>query len=135
MLRLPASQRETCFFWCLPKHGSCDTASGVSVGNKGIYRVCGGFQRGRCPLCVVAEEGVTGEKPHRKGFSLRAVFWLLFVRTRSSPGWGAGEAPRKGGYGAESPEIACAETQSPRGLYFLLSSTNFRNRWLRQLLV
>ena len=36
----------------------------------------GGFQRGTgVPLCVVAEKGVTGEKPHRKGFSLRVVFW------------------------------------------------------------
>ena len=28
-----------------------------------------GIPKGGAPLCVVAEEGVTGEKPHRKGFS------------------------------------------------------------------
>ena len=56
--------------------------------------LCGGFQRGRCPLCVVAEEGVTGEKPHRKGFSSRACFCLLFPREKSNPGSGGG-APAK----------------------------------------
>ena len=53
-----------------------------------------GNPKGASPLCVVAEEGVTGEKPHRKGFSLRAVFWLLFVRTKSNPGCGAGSPIR-----------------------------------------
>ena len=43
-----------------------------------------------CPLCVVAEEGGTGEKPHRKGFSLRAPFCLLFRRGKSRPGCGGG---------------------------------------------
>ena len=56
---------------------------------------CGGFQRGTgVPLCVVVEEGVTGEKPHRKGFSLRACFWLLFARAKSNSGCGA-ESPIK----------------------------------------
>ena len=34
---------------------------------------CGACADAR-PLCVVAEEGVTGEKPHRKGFSLVCPF-------------------------------------------------------------
>ena len=53
-----------------------------------------GIPKGASPLCVVAEEGVTGEKPHRKGFSSRACFWLLFARAKSNPGFG-GEAPEK----------------------------------------
>ena len=68
---------------------------GTSTVEQRGRRLCGGFQRGACaPLCVVADEGVTGEKPHRKGFSLRAVFWLLFVRTKSNPGCGAGSPIR-----------------------------------------
>ena len=68
---------------------------GTSTVEQRGRRLCGGFQRGACaPLCVVADEGVTGEKPHRKGFSLRAVFWLLFVRTKSNPGCGAGNPIR-----------------------------------------
>ena len=56
---------------------------------------CGGMRDAelvptRAPLCVVAEEGVTGEKPHRKGFSLRAPFCLLFRRGKSRPGCGGG---------------------------------------------
>ena len=50
---------------------------------------CGACADAR-PLCVVAEEGVTGEKPHRKGFSLRAPFCLLFRRGKSRPGCGGG---------------------------------------------
>ena len=53
-----------------------------------------GFPKGGAPLCVVADEGVTGEKPHRKGFSSRAVFWSLFVRTKSDPGFGGGAPAR-----------------------------------------
>ena len=49
----------------------------------------GGIPKGASPLCVVAEEGVTGEKPHRKGFSLRACFCLLFPRGKSRSGCGA----------------------------------------------
>ena len=57
--------------------------------------LCGGFQRGAgAPFCVVADEGVTGGKPHRKGFSLRACFWLLFARAKSNSGCGA-ESPIK----------------------------------------
>ena len=68
---------------------------GASTVEQRDWRLCGGFQRGAgAPLCVVADEGVTGEKPHRKGFSLRAVFWLLFVRTKSNPD------PGRGGPGA-----------------------------------
>ena len=47
----------------------------VSAGEQRDRRLCGGFQRwAGAPLCVVAEEGVTGEKPHRKGFSLVCPF-------------------------------------------------------------
>src|SRR5699024_10530845 len=77
------------------------------------WRSCGGFQRGaRAPLCVVAEEGVTGEKPHRKGFSSRACFCLLFPRGKSRSGSGGetpatpgvrGRSPRKKECGAEGP--------------------------------
>ena len=74
----------------LPRSGPCGAVlvSHRTIGN------AGGFQRGQCPLCVVAEEGVTGEKPHRKGFSLRAPFCLLFRRGKSRSGYG-GEAPEK----------------------------------------
>src|SRR5699024_1104124 len=76
-----------------------------------VGRPCGGFQRGAgAPLCVVAEEGVTGEKPHRKGFSSRAVFWLLFVRTKSNLGSGGG-AP-----GSHRPQPSHTEKEkSPAG--------------------
>ena len=57
----------------------------------------------RAPLCVVAEEGVTGEKPHRKGFSSRACFCLLFSREKSRSGYG-GETPETPGTGAEPPK-------------------------------
>ena len=48
---------------------------GASTVEQRDWRLCGGFQRGAgAPLCVVADEGVTGEKPHRKGFSPVRVF-------------------------------------------------------------
>ena len=81
----------------LPRSGPCGAVlvSHRAVGN------AEGFQRGQCPLCVVAEEGVTGEKPHRKGFSSRACFWLLFARAKSDPGLGrGGPGPSGGGGGA-----------------------------------
>ena len=77
------------------------------------WRLCGGFQRGAgAPLCVVADEGATGEKPHRKGFSSRAVFWLLFVRTKSNPGLGRG-GPEPSGSGDAAPERFRKETYFP----------------------
>ena len=73
--------------WILPRTALRD----ASTVEQRDWRICGGFQRGAgAPLCVVAEEGVTGEKPHRKGFSSRACFWLLFARAKSNPGYGAG---------------------------------------------
>ena len=67
------------------------------------FQQCRGDSKGGEPLCVVAEEGVTGEKPHRKGFSSRACFWLLFARAKSNSG-----------HGAESPEIPGVRGRSPR---------------------
>ena len=66
-------------------------AADVSIGSPrtGSFRMRG-IPKGARPLCVVAEEGVTGEKPHRKGFSLRAPFCLLFRRGKSRPGCGGG---------------------------------------------
>ena len=79
---------------------------GASTDEQRDRRLCGGFQRGAgTPLCVVAEEGVTGEKPHRKGFSSRACFWLLFARAKSDSGsW------------AESPESPGVRGRSSRKL-------------------
>ena len=65
-------------------------------------RYCGGIQRGAgAPLCVVAEEGVTGEKPHRKGFSSRAVFRFTFGRPKVN----------RGVRGRVAPEMPSTETR------------------------
>ena len=53
-----------------------------------------GNPKGASPLCVVAGVVYIGEGPHRKGPLPYAVFWLLFVRTKSNPGSGGG-APAK----------------------------------------
>ena len=65
---------------------------------------CGACADAR-PLCVVAEEGVTGEKPHRKGFSLRACFCLLFPRGKS-----------RSGCGAEGPMVLRAQPRQQKNL-------------------
>ena len=65
----------------------------------------GGIPKGASPLCVVAEEGVTGEKPHRKGFSLRACFCLLFPRGKS-----------RSGCGAEGPMVLRAQPRQQKNL-------------------
>src|SRR5699024_12567587 len=77
--------------WILPR----TALRGASTVEQRDWRICGGFQRGAgAPLCVVAEEGVTGEKPHRTGFSSRAAFWSLLVRTKRDPGFGGGAPAR-----------------------------------------
>ena len=48
----------------------------------------------RAPFVSSRKRGGTGEKPHRKGFSSRAPFCLLFRRGKSRPGSGGG-APEK----------------------------------------
>ena len=107
MLRLPPCERGTCFVGVLAgspaykrfrlrrkpwrKVGFIPAAQVKSLGVPGQSAgLTGGIPKGACPLCVVAEEGVTGEKPHRKGFSLRAPFCLLFRRGKSRPGCGGG---------------------------------------------
>ena len=72
--------------FCLRRnHGSTHKRTGF------LQDWLGGFQRGTgVPLCVVAGVGYIGEGPHRKGPLPYAVFWLLFVRTKSNPGYGAG---------------------------------------------
>ena len=88
--------------WILPRTVLRDAST---VEQKGLS-LCGGFQRGAgAPLCVVAEEGVTGEKPHRKGFSLRACFCLLFPRGKS-----------RSGCGAEGPMVLRAQPRQQKNL-------------------
>ena len=79
------SRRESGETWVLGAH-----LPGVSIGIQDRFLPMRGIPKGARPLCVVAEEGVTGEKPHRKGFSLRAPFCLLFRRGKSRPGCGGG---------------------------------------------
>ena len=47
-----------------------------------------GIPKGARPLCVVAEEGVTGEKPQRKGFSPVRVFAYFFHEEKVGRGVG-----------------------------------------------
>ena len=49
-----------------------------------------GFPKGGAPLCVVADEGVTGEKPHRKGFSLVCPFGDFSDKGKVTQGPGRG---------------------------------------------
>src|SRR5699024_8234171 len=68
-----------------------------------------GIPKGASPLCVVVGEGYIGEGPHRKGFSSRACFWLLFARAKSNSGHG-GETPETPGVRGRSPERFRKET-------------------------
>ena len=85
----------TCFFCCVSKHGSWDAPAGVSKGIQDRSLLMRGDSKGgRAPPFVSSRKrGSTGEKPHRKGFSLRACFCLLFPRGKSRSGSG-GETPR-----------------------------------------
>ena len=75
---------------------------GADLVSHRTFNNAGGIPKGASPLCVVAEEGVTGEKPHRKGFSSRACFWLLFARAKSNSGSG-GETPETPGVRGRRP--------------------------------
>ena len=71
----PATTNEGAAAPSLDSPPALQVLRGASTDEQRDRRLCGGFQRGACaPLCVVADEGVTGEKPHRKGFSPVRVF-------------------------------------------------------------
>ena len=67
--------------------------------------VRGRIQRGgRSPLIGRRGGGIHKGGTPSKGSLPYAVFWSLFVRTKSDPGHGAGEAPYSRGTGAEPPK-------------------------------
>ena len=87
MLRLPASQRETCFLGCLTKQGSCDVATGVPVEIQDRSHLYGGFQRGQAPFASSRMRGSRGRNPiERVSPSVRFFGYFLSVQkvTRGS---------------------------------------------------
>ena len=76
--------------------------------------LCGGFQRGRCPLCVVAGVGYIGAGPHRKGPAPMRFFGYFLSVQKVTRGSGA-EPPQRSGSGGGAPAKAASRIAAIRG--------------------